>query len=214
MAFYLLTLLLLPLPTFAVRANDPAPGVWQSRTDARGMDCVNLGQALAHERYPAEIPDLPARRLDGPANTLVCTRRFLPPDERRPRDEAILSQLGASVLELTQAATALAPPGLTWHADAFYPDEQVGQKIAVAARMALAETGHVVSDRVPLLTGGDIAVIGRMAPQDGYPLACSRYYAEQVMGMKDAFLGVMILDGRETQLHAGTCIAGTWRWIR
>ena len=53
-----------------------------------------------------------------------------------------------------------------------------------------------------------------MKPRDAYPLACARYFAEHVLGEKDLFLGLMLVDTRETQLHAGLCDRGQWRWLR
>jgi hypothetical protein len=134
--------------------------------------------------------------------------------ERPPRDEAILSSLRQTVGEISQLASALAPAAVTWHVDAFYPDPAVGQKIAVAARTDLAERGQRVSDRVPLLAAGDIVILGRLAPRQAFPLACARYRDHRALGGDDAFLGLMIIDPRETKLHAGLCLRGVWRWLR
>lgn len=214
MSLFLAFLLVTPLPALVSRADDPAPGIWQTRAEARGLECRTLDQETAHGLYPARVPDLPARRLTDPSSVLVCTRRILGDLERPPRDEAILSDLSRSVEALTQAAAEQVPGALTWQVEAFYPSPQVGAKIAVAARTELVEHGHPVSDRVPVLAAGDLSVISTLPAGQAFPLACARYFAEHALGPKDAFLGLMILDPRETQLHAGVCTQGQWRWIQ
>jgi hypothetical protein len=197
------------------RATDPSPGFFQSKADARNLDCVRLPQAKAHQLHPGLVPDVPARDLVGGSNdALVCATRIMRAGERPARDEAILSSLRQSVGEITQLASAVTPGELTWHVDAFYPHAGVAAKIAVAARTDLAERGRRVSDRVPLLAAGDIALLGRLPPREAYPLACARYLAHQALGSEDAFLGLMIVDPRETKLHAGLCLRGEWKWLR
>ncbi|MGQ0505940.1 MAG: hypothetical protein ACT4TC_11560, partial [Myxococcaceae bacterium] len=114
----------------------------------------------------------------------------------------------------TQAAKSLERGAPQWHVDAFYPQTAVASKIAVAARTALVEHGQRVSDRVPVLAPGDIAVLSRLSPKEVYPLACKRFFAEGALEDGDAFLAVMIIDPRETQLHAGVCRFGQWKWLR
>jgi hypothetical protein len=206
-----LLILLLPL---RVLAGDPIPGPFQSKADARNLECTRLSRAEAHERFPGEVADLPARRTAELTDALVCTPRIMREGERPERDEAILSSLRQRVDELVQAASALNPGGITWYVDAFYPQPAVAAKISVAARTALVERGRRVSDRVPVLAAGDIVVLGRMPPARAYPLACARYFAQRALGEGDAFLGLMIVDARETQLHAGLCSRGQWRWLR
>jgi hypothetical protein len=204
------------LPFFVMeRATDPSPGFFQSKADARNLDCARLDQAKAHQLHPDRVPDVPARDLaGGSSEALVCASRIMRLHERPARDEAILSSLRQRVGEIAQLASALHPEEITWHVDAFYPDAAVAAKIAVAARTDLAERGRRVSDRIPVLAAGDIAVLGRLPPREAYPLACARYLAHQALGAEDALLGVMLLDPRETALHAGLCLRGEWRWLR
>jgi hypothetical protein len=91
---------------------------------------------------------------------------------------------------------------------------RVASKVAVAARTTLAERGAKVSDRVPVLAAGDIALLGRMPVHEAYKAACQRYASLKVMGDNDAFLGLMLVDAQEAQLHAGVCARGEWRWLR
>lgn len=196
-------------------ASDPA-GVFASRSDARNLECVRLDQAEAARLYPGVVPE-PAMRGANFATTdaLVCKRQLLEPGERPARDEAILSSLTREVSELVKSASALEPAQDTvWHVDAFYPDARVASKISVAARTELAERGRAVSDRVPLLAAGDVAVINRKPLQDAFPLACARTFAEGTLVAPAVFLGLMIVDAREAQLHAGVCARGRWRWLR
>ena len=204
------------LPFFLMeRATDPSPGFFQSKADARNLDCTRLSHAMANQLHPGQVPEVPTRDLaGGSSDALVCATRIMRYGDRPARDEAILSSLRQTVGEITQTASALFPEDITWHVDAFYPDTKVAAKIAVAARTDLAERGRRVSDRVPLLAAGDIAILGRMPPREAYPLACARYLAHQSLGEQDALLGVMIVDPRETKLHAGLCLRGQWRWLR
>ena len=84
---------------------------------------------------------------------------------------------------------------------------------AVAARTLLAERGLPVSDRVPTLAAGDVAVLATLPQSDVYRIACARSYSTSVMAEGDVFLGLMIVDSKETILHGGICQRGEWRWL-
>ena len=195
-------------------AYDPAPGITQTKRYSRNLECNRLSQAQAHEQFPGRVPDLPPRGSYSNIDALTCSTRIAEPGDRPPRDEVILTSLRQTVGEITRLASAAAPETTNWHVDAFYPQLAVAQKISVAARMDLAERGHKVSDRVPVLAAGDIAVLARMPAAKAYPLACQRYFTEKVLIEPDAFLGLMIIDARETDLHAGVCVGGRWKWLR
>jgi hypothetical protein len=210
----LLIILLLPLSVFVERPADPSPGPWQGRQEARNLECSRLTQQQAHELRPDLVAEPFARGGFALTDALACRRRFLDLDERPARDELILSSLRESVGEITRQAAARGLDGLTWHVDAFYPEPSVARKISVAARVDLAERGQRVSDRVPLLAAGDLVVLAGLPPNQAYPLACARYFAQRSLGESDAFLGLMIVDPREAQLHAGLCVKGDWTWLR
>ena len=210
----LLVFLLVQFAASSGRPYDPAPGIWHGKSEARNLECSRVSQLRAHELHPDEVPAPPARLANQESDALLCTRRYLREGDRPERDEAILSSLRQSVGEFVETASALGQGELNWHVDAFYPQPEVAAKISVAARMELAEQGRRVSDKVPVLAAGDIAVLGRMAPQQAYPLACKRYFDQHALGENDAFLGIMLIDARETQLHAGLCLNGEWRWLR
>lgn len=210
----LVVLLIMSIAILVERSSDPSAGIFRDRAKARNLECVRLGQAEAHARHPAEVPDLPARGTWAVSDALSCTGRFMAEGERPARDEAVLSTLSRNVGEIVQVASAMGPPNATWHVDAFYPEAAVAAKISAAAKTQMVERGRTVSDRVPLLAAGDIAVLGRMEPKEAYAVACARYFSQGVLGEDDVFLGLMIVDPRESQLHAGLCVKGEWKWLR
>jgi len=216
MVLFLLLLLPVLVPMAVSLVEDPAPGVTRTRAEARNMDCTRLTEAAAHDRYPGQFRE-PAPRGDfSETGVIVCKGRIMEPGERPRRDEALLSELSRSAAEIAESAIALGAQHAdkTWLVDAFYPDPAVAAKLAFATKTALVERGRRVSDRVPILASGDILVVGRMPPNEAYPLACARYRAEASMGDDEVLLAVVLLDARETTLHAGLCTGGRWRWLR
>ncbi len=198
----------------AACSKDPAAGFIQTKAQARNYDCQRYSQEEAHERYPGLVPEPPARGGNfGLKDALLCRRRLVEWGDRDGRDEVILTELKASVDDIVRLAGSTAPEKTTWYVDSFYPSPQVAQKISIAARVTLAERGARVSDAVPVLAAGDIAVLARMAPWKSYGVACRRYFQEKVLVPGESFLGIMILDERESQLHAGVCVEGEWRWL-
>lgn len=190
------------------------PTLLRTREERRNLDCFRLSEAEAAARFPGQVPRTPGREIaGGNADVLACSPRYLGVGERPNRDEAILSTLSSQVSNLAETASALAPPNALWHVEAFYPSLAVAQKIAVAARTSLAERGLPVSDRVPTLAAGDVAVLATLPQSEVYRTACARSFSSEVMGPDDVFLGLMIVDPYETVLHAGLCQRGEWRWL-
>ncbi|MDX2020585.1 MAG: hypothetical protein SF187_10110 [Deltaproteobacteria bacterium] len=213
------TLVFLVVMSFVIvleRTSDPSAGVLRGKQEARNLECQRISAAEAHARHPVQVPEPPARATGAQVDALDCQRLYMREGERPARDEMVLSSLRRDVAELVAAARAKVPhePPLVWHVDAFYPDQAVAAKVAVAARTHMAELGLTVSDRVPLLAAGDIAVLGRLPAQQSYPTACARYVDQGVLGDDHVFMGLMIVDGREGQLHAGLCRRGQWTWLR
>lgn len=210
----LLLLLLFPASVLLERAVDPSPGIGHSKAQGRTLECARMSQAEAHERYPGRVPAPPARGPLGTADALVCAQRLVAPGERPDRDEAVLQSLSGTVGVLAQAAVSRAGlTGVTWHVDAHYPDPRVAGKIVAAAKTSLAEGGQRVSERLPMLAAGDLAVIGQLPPSEAFPLACRRYFDLGSLKQDQALLGIVLLDVRETQLHAGVCARGEWQWL-
>lgn len=210
----LLALTFFALPALAGGPTDP---IWRNREDARNLDCKRISQEEAHALYPDRVPEPASRTIAGDTrDVLACKRRYIRLGERPARDELILTSLRETTSDVARAAVAQLPEGktATWHVDAFYPQMEVAAKLATATRVELAERGHRVSDRVPLLAAGDIAVLWKLPPKDAYPTACKRWRAEGALKDGDAFVGLMIVDPRESQVHAGVCLNGEWKWIR
>jgi hypothetical protein len=190
------------------------PAVFSSRSERRGMDCELLPVSEAFARYPGQAPEPRARSIASTdPDVLVCASRYFAVDERPARDEAILSTLGAQVSGLVETASALYGREVVWHVDAFYPSMPVARVIAGATRTSLAERGLSVSNRVPTLAAGDVAVLATLPTAERYPTACRRSFETKVLEGRDVFLGVMLIDARETALHAGVCSEGVWRWL-
>jgi hypothetical protein len=205
------------LTLFALLAgcvHDPSPGVFRTKEESRNLECTRMSHAQAHELYPGVVPDQPPRGAYWTTDALVCGARIVKLGERPARDEAVLTTLRENVSALTLQATASAPPDVVWLVDAFYPTQEVAQKIAVAARVDIAERGFRVSDRVPVLAAGDISVLKTTAADRAYALACARYRAEHALADNEAFLGLMTIERYETALHAGYCLQGKWRWLQ
>ena len=89
-----------------------------------------------------------------------------------------------------------------------------GPPSKLAVKNALMGAGVAVSDRTPLLAAGDVDVLTRLPPLEAYPAACARYAAGGSLRPTDVLLGVMQLDPRETTVHAGACVDGSWLWLR
>jgi hypothetical protein len=206
-------LLSLVLPAHA----DPAPGLFHGRTHARDLECERLAAEAASRRYPGRIVVSYERGREEEGRTVVvCRQRMLRTGLRAPRDEVILSTLETRVHELAVATASLRPDlrEQTWLVEAFYPSPAVGEKLSFATKNALMGEGLTVSDRSPTLGAGDIDVLLRMPPLEAYPTACTRWSTTGALQPGDALLAVLILDPRETRLHAGVCTAGTWMWLQ
>jgi hypothetical protein len=193
---------------------DPSAGIFRTKEESRNLDCTRLSHARAHDLYPGTVPSEPPRGAYWTTDALVCGARIVQLGDRPARDEAVLTTLRESVSVLTRQASAEAPADTVWHVDAFYPQAEVNQKIVVAARVDLAERGFKVSDRVPVLSAGDISVLATTGADKAFALACRRYFAENVLHPGDGFLGITPVLKQETALHAGMCLEGKWRWLQ
>ncbi len=216
MFVFLLLVLPILIPVVATVVDDPAPGVTRTKDESRNLECQRLREETARELYPGEIAEPSPRGDYIHTEVVVCEERLMAKGERRDREEAVLAELRGTSSEIAAAAATAAPElgGKTWLVEAYYPDPQVASKIAFASKTALMSRGRKVSDRVPILGSGDIMVLGSMPPRQAYPLACRRYLEEGALGPDDVLLATILLDGRETILHAGLCTNGEWRWLR
>lgn len=211
---FFLFVALLSAPEFLNHLDEPL--LKGDQSFLRNLECQDFSHAEGYRRYPGRIPDTPARDVPDVNEVVVrvCTPRLLPYGERNDRDEAVLSLLSSSVSDWVQTVSALRPGKINWHVDAYYPRMEVAYKIAMATRTSLAEKGLRVSDQVPLLAAGDVASLGRMAPEKSFPTACRLFLERGAMKADDALLQVMLLDAKESQLHAGLCAGGEWQWLK
>lgn len=199
--------------------NDPVNVAWEGRQEARQFECERLSQAEAHRRNPAMVPP-PHPRATAlmQIDALVCKRPIRTAGALSPRDELILGRLRDDVGELSGLAASTGDKNTHWVVDAFFPDPVMVRKITTATRVALAEQGYLVSDQPPLLSAGDAEVFRTLPVRDALPLACRRLHDSGALGRGSdeevAFLAIALLHEKESQLHAGTCVRGEYRWLR
>lgn len=205
--------------------GDPANEAWfGGRQALRQSECERLSHAEAYDRFPGRLPPPSARaQVLFQIDALSCERLLLPAGLRAPRDEAILRSLRDEVEPLVGLAAATGNDDTRWLVDAHYPDLVTGAKIATAARTAMAARGLATSNVGPLLPGGDVEVLRTMPLRDALPLACRRmeegFVLDDPRAADDdernvAWMTVALLHPHETQLHAGTCHRGVFRWLR
>lgn len=205
----------LAAPAF-VTALDPAPSFYRSKARSRRLDCDRLSLEEALRRYPDTL------RPPGPngdfveRTVLACAERLMRPGLRDPQDEAVLGNLSGTAASLAARVDGLSREllGRTWLVETYYPSVPVSTKISFATKDALVQRGLQVSDRRPVLSAGDVDVLVRLPPLQAYPAACARYVATGVLRPDDVLLAVVVLDPRETELHAGLCAEGQWKWLR
>jgi hypothetical protein len=214
-AFFLLVNLL----AYGDLLRDPANASWFSQQRVRQLECERLSQAEAHARHPGTVP--PPNARSGAlmqVDALACRHLLVAEGARSPRDEAILQRLEQDVGELVGLAAAVSEPDTRWIVDAHYPSPPMVRKIAGSARVALAERGRQVSDAPPRLSAGDVEVLRTLPMREAIPFACRRLHASGALQSAPdddvALLSIALLHPGESQLHAGTCRRGEFRWLR
>ena len=63
----LLVIGLLNLPFGIGSFYDPAPGMFQTRSEARNLECERISHAEAHDLYPGRVPEPPPRAFNDEA---------------------------------------------------------------------------------------------------------------------------------------------------
>lgn len=206
---------LLSLPSIITLADDPAPGFLVSMADSRRIVCERASVEEAKKLHPGVLAAGYPRGDFIERSAVLCAEPIVGAEQRNPRDAAILSDLSASVQGLTAQVAAL--PGSeahTWMVEVHYPNPAVVSKVSFAAKGALLNQGLAASDRLPVLGVGDIEVLSVTPPLEAYAMACRRYFAPGRLEPSDAVLSLLVLDSRETTLHAGACVKGRWTWLR
>lgn len=209
----LASVLALPL---GLAPNDPAPGLFRTKAWSRNLDCERVSASEGNQRYPGVI-DVSGPRGDYvQRSAVICRERVIRAGLRSPLDEAMLTRMDAEAGRVAQAVgdNLDRAAGRTWLVETYFENPVVAEKISFATKNALVGEGLRVSDRTPVLGASDLARLTRMAPRAAYPAACTLFAANGSLGPDDALLAVVHLDPRETQLHAGVCAAGAWRWLQ
>lgn len=196
--------------------DDPAPGFLVSLEESRKLVCEPTTLEVLRREHPGLIDEAKPRGDFADRNANFCAELVFPEGTRHPRDAATLRRLAATMAEVADQLADERPDAerRTWLVESHYPDAAMAAKIAFAAKAALVEKGLTVSDRLPTLAVGDIDVIASMSPLEAHALACRRYFAPGRLRDSEAVLGLVVLDRRETSLHAGTCEGGQWTWLR
>ncbi|MCK6506942.1 hypothetical protein L6R53_26820 [Myxococcota bacterium] len=192
----------------------PAPGLGMDRDELRALQCERLALEAAVREEPGRVRPGRERGDYMDRSALRCRQDLVPPGLRPPRDEAVLSTLGAQAQALGARAVASTPragPPPTWLVQAHLPDPAVAEKLRVATQLALVAQGQAVSDRRPLLSPHQVEALAALPPAQAWPEAC-RAWAPQ-LGPGEALLVVLVLDRDETALHAGRCAAEGWSWL-
>jgi hypothetical protein len=128
--------------------------------------------------------------------------------------DALLLELGPRVDQLTaQALPAAAHPARVF-VEAFTPDVALSQKVATAARTALAARGLPVQRLAPLPAAADVEVMRGLAVADAIPWSCKRLFAEGQLAADDVFVALAVVDPLETALHVGACAGGRFAWLQ
>lgn len=195
---------------------DTAPGLFRTKGEVRSFDCERLDAQTGSQRYPGVIQPPRPRGDYVERSQVVCRQRIVRAGLRAPADEAILSTLEASTVDLAETVVSLRPDleGSTWLVEAYHPSGPVAAKVAFATKNVLVGRGLTVTDRTPTLGAGDVDVITRMPPDEAYRTACRRYHDTGSLREGDALLAIVHRDRRETVLHAGLCVGGAWTWLR
>lgn len=196
--------------------GNPAPGLFNSRTEAQNLECERVPVPVAVERYPGVVPPPDPRGDLMERQVLICSERLLPADLRAPQDEALLIGMEASAREIAALATASRPElkDALWLVESHTSNPQVNDKLSFATKNAMVDLGLQVSDRTPVLGFDDVSVITRLPPLEAWPAACLRYHQTGALGAGEALLASTLVDPRETQLHTGICAQGAWTWLR
>jgi len=205
----------LSLPSFMTLIDDPAPGLFTSISQSRRIVCSRASIEEAKKAHPGLLEDTHPRGDFIEREAMLCAEPIVGSEQRNPRDGAILWGLTQTSEQLASQLTEVAgAQQANWLVEVHYPSASVVSKISFAAKSAMLHNGLQVSDRLPILGVGDIEVLSTLPALKAYPLACRRYYSPGRLSEADAVLSLMVLDSRETALHAGACVKGRWTWLR
>jgi hypothetical protein len=178
-------------------------------------DCERLDLARGHERFPVLVPPTdPRSEVTQDVDVLACRRRLVRPGAREPLVAALLQDLGPRTDALTALAVPFAERPTRVFVEAFTPDPALSQKVATAARTALASHGLPVQRLAPLPAAADVEVMRLLPVADAIPWSCRRLAADGQLGERDLFVALAVVDPLETSLHVGACTGGRFAWLQ
>lgn len=200
----LLLLLVFALPFTVELLHDPSPGLTRTVTSSRQTECRVLSREEVEARNKAQIVE--AVNEDEVSGTyLHCEQRIFSAGERHARDEEVLARLSQDSARI--AASAIEQfPNSKWVVSVHYPVLVLKDKIEKATVVSLKEKQALVYAKHAFHSKTAFPIDAELASK----LNCQRHYS-----LEDGYtlLEVVLADARETQLHAGVCAKGGWKWL-
>lgn len=208
--------LILLCPGCLALIDDPAPGFFMGVKQSRRLVCDPAPLQVILRQNPGRLDEEKPRGDFANRNVMTCEEVVMGEGDRAPQDRAVLDRLAIIAAEIAKevANRPSDSESSRWLVEAHHPSAAVSAKIVFAAKTAMVQRGLNVTDRLPPLAVGDVQVLARMPPTLAYAAACRRYFSPKRLKAPDAVLGIVLLDRRETDLHAGTCENGQWTWVR
>ena len=196
---------ILAVPYVVELMEDPAPGLARSVTEARGIKCRMLSKDEAILTGRFEVAE-----NEGSVGTedryVTCDRGVFNPGERADQDEAILSDLNSHAIKTATTAIEAFPDVKQWRVAVHYPVIAVSYKINRAVWVALKEK------RVQVVAESRYSEV---EPFPAEPLLAENLKCDKHFGLDSSqtLLNIQLVDPNETQLHAGVCHKGAWKWL-
>jgi hypothetical protein len=177
--------------------------------------CDRYDLARGHQRFPVFVPPTdPRSEVTQDVDVLSCRHRLVHDGRRAPLADAILLDLDERASTLSTLAAPLADQPARVFVEAFTPDIALSQKVATAARTALAARGLPVQRLAPVPAAADVDVLRARPVADAIAASCSRLFSEGQLQDGDLFVVLAIVDPLETALHVGACTKERFTWLK
>jgi hypothetical protein len=202
---------------FAVDENGVGPILTTPLHDASDDEvwCDRSDLARGHERFPVFVPPTdPRSEVTQDVDVLACRRPLVHAGQRSPLAGALLLELDEHASALSTLAVPLGEHPARVFVEAFTPDLALSQKVATAARTALASRGLPVQRLAPVPAAADVEVMRGLPAADGIALSCGRLFAEHQLEDGDLYVVLAVVDPLETALHVGACAKGRFAWLQ
>jgi hypothetical protein len=202
---------------FAVDENGVGPILDAPLRDAPNDEfwCDRYDLARGHERFPVLVPPTdPRSEVTQDVDVLACRRRLVRAGRRDPLADALLLDLDQRASALSTLAVPVADQPRRVFVEAFTPDLALSQKVATAARAALAARGLPVQRLAPVPAAADVEVLRARPVADAIATSCDRLFVEGQLQDGDLFVALAVVDPLETALHVGACTKGRFTWLK